>query len=302
MRLTLLGTGCPQVDPRRMGPASLVQTADHALLIDCGSGVTQRLVEAGSSGRAIDALLITHLHSDHVIDFHQIVISSWHQGRKIPWPVYGPPGTRAFVEKSFALWQRELDIRITHERRPSVAGLAMEVVEFSDGEEIRIGDVSVVAVKVNHDPFPETYGFVVSHAGRKLVLSADTVVWPPLIEAARGADCLVHEVFILREMPVIDGVRTAATRDAVAGYHTLSTEVGRVAAAAEVRSLVLNHFVPTRFDAAALVADVRAHFAGPLIPGEDLLSFDLASGIVSIAGAAVALPLPAPGHVHRGER
>jgi ribonuclease Z len=120
------------------------------------------------------------------------------------------------------------------------------------------------------------------------VFSADTVVWPPLIEAARGADCLVHEVFILREMPVVPGVRSAATRDAVAGYHTLSTEVGRVAAEAGVGCLVLNHFVPVRFDAAALVAEVRAHFAGPLVLGEDLLSLDLATRVVGCAGATIA--------------
>lgn len=287
MRLTLLGTGCPQADPRRMGPASLVQAGANALLVDCGSGVTQRLVEAGSSGRAIDALLVTHLHSDHVIDFHQLVVSSWHQGRPRPWRVFGPPGTQAFVEKSFALWRGELDLRIAHERRPSVTGLDVGVTEFADGQSFRVGAFDVTALKVNHDPFPEVYGFVIAEGDQKLAFSADTIVWPPLIAAARGADCLVHEVFILREMPLIEGVRSRATRDAVASYHTLSTEVGRVAAEAGVGCLVLNHFVPVRFDAAALVGEVRAHYAGPLVLGEDLLSYDLGTRVVSLGGAMV---------------
>lgn len=289
MRLTLLGTGCPQADPRRMGPASLVRAGDTALLVDCGSGVAQRLVQAGEPGRGIEALLVTHLHSDHMIDFHQLVVSSWHQGRTRPWRVFGPPGTGAFVERSFALWRRELDFRIAHERRPSTAGLEVEVAEFTDGERFVLGGVEVTTVKVNHDPFPETYGFVLAHAGRKLVFSADTVFWPPLIAAARAADCLVHEVFILREMPVLAGVRSAATRDAVAGYHTLSTEVGRVAAEAGVGALVLNHFVPTRFDAAALIAEVRESWRGPLILGEDLLSYDLSTRVVTADGASIAL-------------
>lgn len=273
-----------------MGPASLVRADGRALLVDCGSGVAQRLVQAGSPGRTIDALLVTHLHSDHVVDFHQLVVSSWHQGRGKPWRVFGPPGTRDFVEKSFALWRRELDIRIAHERRPSTAGLEVEVTEYRDGESFHIGAIGATAVKVNHDPFPETYGFVLTHGGRRLVFSADTIVWAPLIDAARGADCLVHEVFILREMPVVAGVRSEETRNAVAGYHTLSTEVGRVAAEAGVGCLVLNHFVPTRFDAAALVAEVRAHWPGPLIVGEDLLDYDLAARMVSVNGATIAFP------------
>jgi len=289
MRLTLLGTGCPQADPNRMGPASLVRAGENALLVDCGSGVTQRLVQASSSGRAIDALLLTHLHSDHVVDFHQLMVSSWHQGRWRPWRIFGPPGTRGFVEKSSALWRAELDFRISHERRPSTGGLSVEVTEFADGETFQVGCFAVTAVKVNHDPFPETYGFVIEQDGRRLVFSADTIFWPPLVEAARGAHCLVHEVFILREMPVVPGVRTEETRDAVAGYHTLSTEVGRVAAEAGVGVLVLNHFVPTRFDATALVAEVRQHWQGPLILGEDLLAYDLATRVVGVHGATIAL-------------
>lgn len=290
MLLTLLGTGCPQVDPARMGPASLVRSAGRTLLFDCGSGVTQRMAQAGTGGRDLDALFLTHLHSDHVMDFHQLVVSAWHQGRDRPQRVFGPPGTIAFVERSFALWRDELDRRVAHEKRPSVEALDVKVVEYAEGQPLRGGGLTVTPVRVNHDPFPECFGFVVEDGARRLVLSGDTIVWPPLIEAARGADCLLHEVFIRREMPVVDGVRTAECRDAVASYHTLSTEVGRVAAEAGVGCLILNHFVPTRFDRAALVAEIRAEWGGPLLLGEDLMSYDLATRVVTAGGATIALP------------
>ena len=119
MELTLLGTGCPQCDPERLGPASLVRHGGHDFLIDCGSGVTQRLVASGAAGRALDALLLTHLHSDHLVDFYQLIVSSWHQGRDRPQRIFGPPGTRRFVEGTMALWQAELQQRIAHEKRPS---------------------------------------------------------------------------------------------------------------------------------------------------------------------------------------
>lgn len=290
MKLVLLGTGCPQVDPQRMGPAVLVLAGSRRLLFDCGSGVTQRLVQAGTTGAEIDALFLTHLHSDHVVDFHQLLVSSWHQGRDRPWKVFGPPGTIGFVERSAALWKPELDIRVKHEKRPSVAGLDVEVKEFADGRTLRGGGVTVTAVKVNHDPFPEVYGFAVEHEGYRFVHSADTIVWQPLIEAARGADCLLHEVFIRREMRPVEGVRTQEGIDAVASYHTLSSEVGAVAAEADVGVLILNHFVPTRFDRAALVAEVRAQWSGPLVLGEDLMAYDLATRTLQAGSATVAFP------------
>jgi ribonuclease Z len=289
MKLVLLGTGAPPADPQRMGPANLILAGGRRLLFDCGSGVTQRLIQAGTSGAGIDALFITHLHSDHVMDFHQLLVSSWHQGRDRPWKVFGPPGTIGFVERSAALWKPELDIRVAHEKRPSVAGLDVEVTEFADGQTLR-GGVTVTPVKVNHDPFPDVYGFVVEHDGLRFVHSADTIVWQPLIEAARGADCLLHEVLIKREMRVIEGVRTQEGIDAVASYHTLSTEVGAVAAEADVGMLILNHFVPPRFDRAALVAEVRAQWPGPLILGEDLMEYDLATRTLQAGSATVSFP------------
>ncbi len=84
MDLTLLGTGCPQADTERHGPASLVCHNDLAFLVDCGSGVTQRLLAAGCSGRELDAVFLTHLHSDHIVDLFQLIISSLAPGTRPP--------------------------------------------------------------------------------------------------------------------------------------------------------------------------------------------------------------------------
>ena len=81
MQLTLLGTGCPKINYRRFGPANLISTLKVKILIDCGSGVTQRLEQIKISSANIDALLLTHLHSDHVVDLYQLIISSWHSYR-----------------------------------------------------------------------------------------------------------------------------------------------------------------------------------------------------------------------------
>lgn len=289
MEVTLLGTGCPQVDTRRYGPANLVRVAGRAFLVDCGSGTTQRLLGAGASGAGIDAVFLTHLHSDHIVDLFQLIVSSWHQGRDRPQRLFGPPGTRRYVDGLMTLWKPELELRIAHERRPSTLALEVEVVEYAKGEIWRDGGVVVRAVEVRHQPVRYAYGFVFEADGRRLAFSGDTAYSPELIAAARGVDVLVHECFIHREISVLAGVRTAETLAAVASYHTLSHEVGRIAREAEAGCLVLNHFVPVRFDQEALLAEVRRDFAGPIVIGEDLMRLDLVSGVLSHAGAIVGL-------------
>src|SRR5215470_6746669 len=148
MQLTLLGTGCPQCDPERLGPASLVRHGGHQFLVDCGSGVTQRLVAADTSGAAVDAVFLTHLHSDHLVDLYQLIVSSWHQGRDRPQRIFGPTGTRRFVEGTMALWRPELEQRIAHEVRPSTVALEVDVTEFDEGEIFALDDLSVRAVRV----------------------------------------------------------------------------------------------------------------------------------------------------------
>jgi ribonuclease BN (tRNA processing enzyme) len=278
LQLTLLGTGCPQVDTGRYGPASLVRRGSRVYLVDCGSGA------------AIDALFLTHLHSDHLVDLFQLVISSWHQGRDRPQIVYGPKGTRRFVDATLAAWKPDLDQRIAHERRPSTKALEIEVREFEAGVLLEEEGLRVAAVAVAHQPVRYAYGFVFvfEAEGRKLVLSGDTAYCPTLIEAAQGADVLVHECYIHREMKPSPS-RTPEGQRNVAAYHTLSHEVGKVAAAAGARCLVLNHFVPVRFDKDALLAEVRRDYAGPIVVGEDLMHFDLAAGTLRHEGGVIGL-------------
>jgi len=288
MRVTLLGTGCPVVSTERYGPAQVLRHGSSALLVDCGSGVSQRLLAAGLSGRDLEALLLTHLHSDHIVDLFQLIVSAWHQGRDRPQRVFGPRGTRAYVEGLMALWRPELEQRIAHEARPSTAALEVEVTEIDGGQRLEIGDFAVQVVEVEHQPVKQAFGFVFAPAGEqgpRIVLSGDTRRCEALIAAARGAEVLVHEVMVHREMPVIEGVRTAETLANVASYHTLSDQVGKIAAEAGVGCLVLTHFVPPACDRQALLDEVAADFAGPLLIGEDLMTVDAANRQV-VAGAA----------------
>jgi ribonuclease Z len=280
MHMTLLGTGCPAVHAERFGPAQAVRDGDTTLLVDCGSGVTQRMAQAGISGRDIDAVLLTHLHSDHIVDLFQLVISSWHQGRDRPQRVFGPPGTYSYVDGLVSLWQREMEQRIAHERRPSALALQTEVTEIKPDEEVVFGTMRVRAVEVEHKPVRHAYGFVFETDAAKLAISGDTRPCDALIDAAQGADLLLHEVFVHREMRVQHGVRTQETIERVASYHTLSSDVGKVAARAGAKWLALTHFVPPGCDVDALRNEVEADFFGPVTIGADLMILDVGAGRV----------------------
>ena len=130
MQLTLLGTGCPKIDCHRFGPANLISTSKVKLLIDCGSGVTQRLKQANFSTANIDALFLTHLHSDHVVDLYQLIISSWHSYRIKPWSIYGPIGTKKFVYSTMKTWKNERDLRIKYELRSSIKAFDIKLKDF----------------------------------------------------------------------------------------------------------------------------------------------------------------------------
>ena len=127
MELTLLGTGCPSVDYKRFGPSNLISTKTAKILVDCGSGITQRLHELKISSADIDALLFTHLHSDHAVDLYQLIISSWHSYRIKPWKIYGPKGTKKFVKKIMDAWADERKLRISYESRFSAKAFDIQV-------------------------------------------------------------------------------------------------------------------------------------------------------------------------------
>lgn len=289
MRLTLLGTGCPSVSTRRYGAAQLAERGDTRLLIDCGSGVTQRLAEAGVKVAAIDALLITHLHSDHVVDLWQVLVSGWHQGRQRPLRLVVPPGFGRHVAAVEAAWAPERAQRLAFERRPNPDGFAFAIEEIAPGARLAIGDIEVEAVAVDHRPVEPALGFVLRAGGLVAALSGDTRPCPALIEAARGCDLLVHEVFVHAAMPPVPGLRDPATISAVASYHTPSTDVGEVARAAGAGMLALTHIVPPDVDPALLLADARRQYAGPILVGEDLLAIDVARRTASWRGLAVGL-------------
>ena len=275
MELTLLGTGCPSVDHKRFGPSNLVSTKNTKILVDCGSGITQRLHELEVSSADIDALFFTHLHSDHAVDLYQLIISSWHSYRTKPWKIYGPKGTKKFVKKIMDAWADERKLRISYESRASAKAFDIQVTEFKSIGNIKIKDLSIKYFEVDHKPVKYAYGFSFTNKNKKLTISGDTRPCENLMKYAQQSDVLLHEVFIEGEILQINKMRTKKTLHNVQSYHTTSTQVGKVAFIARAKKLVLTHFVPTGFNKNNLKKVVKKDFGKDPVIGEDLMTIEV---------------------------
>jgi ribonuclease Z len=270
MQITLLGTGCPPPNPSRRGPAILVRAGGDSLLVDAGSGVAVQLQRAGMRTSQLRTVLLTHLHSDHVIDLGHLVLTRWIVGENAPLEVLGPAGTAAHVERLLALWSWDIEVRRAHmhDREPP----RVAVTEITEGLVLEREGLSVVAFPVDHEPVKPAFGFRFDTPGRRVAISGDTRPCESLVRHARDVDVLIHECTDMTHAAWTPGcgwpTREAKVR-ALQAYHTSPDEVGEVAAQARARHLVLTHLMPGS-EPADLLARARSHFSGPITIGEDL--------------------------------
>lgn len=280
-RLVLLGTkGGPAIRPGGPSPtAMLLQASGRNLVIDCGLGVTRGLVEAGLHLRDLDLIFITHLHSDHVLELGPLIHTAWTTGLARPVTVYGPPGTQDLWSGFLASLSYDIRTRIDDEGRPDLGSL-VTIVEYGPGMVFEADGLSVDALRVDHPPVTDCFALRARFSGRCVVFSSDTAYFPPLAEFASGADILVHEAMLPEGVESIVS-RTgngARLREHLIASHTFAADAGRIAAAAGVKRLVLNHLIPAD-DPAFTEADWRATlvpvWSGDLVIGSDGLVIGL---------------------------
>lgn len=279
MKLTLLGTGTPIPDPARRGPGQVIEVGDSLVLIDCGSGVLHRLLEAGYQRPAIRRIGITHLHSDHVTGLPDLLWAGWiMRWWDEPPPIAGPPGTAAFVNGLLDAFAYDVAVRIKGERLRR-EWLVPQVQEMGEGWAVDGDGWRLTGFHVEHEPVDEAFGFRLEAGGRSAVISGDTRPSENLIRHAQSADLLVHEVYwrtgALAMRTGIADPDMLARRATIDYYHTHSEDVGTIAARAEAKHLVLSHILFRGGTAADLLADIAPDFRGPVTVGEDLQVFEV---------------------------
>jgi ribonuclease Z len=280
-RVTLLGTGTPKPQADRFGPSTLIEAGGQKLLIDAGRGATIRLSQIGVPLGRIDALLITHYHSDRTVGIPDLWLTGWLQShyakRTAPFRVIGPAGARTLMSHLEKAYELDIKIRIEDEKL-SPAGAAIDVQEFGNDCVVYEKDgVRVIAFEVDHgDVIKPAYGYRIEYGGRAVVISGDTRTSDNVVTYGTGADLLIHEVAIVRpELASQPYIRR------IMAHHTTAREAGAIFERAKPRLAAFTHLVflaseqipPASVD--DLIEATRQTYAGPLEVGEDLMSFEI---------------------------
>lgn len=266
VRVVLLGTGNPNPQPDHMGPSSAVIAGAHVYIVDAGPGVVRRAVQAGIEMRQITRAFITHLHSDHTIGLPDLILTPAVTGRQEAFEIYGPPGLRAMIDHITQAYREDIDIRL-HGGEPSVAaGYVVHAHDVKPGEIYRDDAVRVTAFPVPHGAWKYAYGYRFDAGGKSIVFSGDTAPSDAVIKACSGCDLLIHEVYSAAGLEK----RTPDWQRYHRAFHTSGVELGKIAAAARARKLVLTHLLPMGQTEDELIGEVRRNYSGEVIYGKDL--------------------------------
>ncbi len=274
MQVTITGSGTPIPCPGRAGPGVLVEAGQVLLQVDAGRATVLRLAECGNSPADLSALLLTHHHSDHMVDVADLLLTRWIRGGAMPFTVVVPDGPAVRqLEGLVDFWKDDIAVRQSHGRRPTTP--SVHIVGFTPAPEPqevwRIGDVVVSAVEVHHEPVRPAVAYRIDAPEGSAAVSGDTRVCDAVARLAQGADVLVHEAMR------VDAV-LAAGMPHVAAYHADTRELGRQVAGLGVGTLVLTHLEPSPRDRATeerYAAEVReGGYRGGLVVARDLVSVD----------------------------
>jgi ribonuclease BN (tRNA processing enzyme) len=280
-RIVFLGTkGGPRVGIGASNPANLVVVNDTPFVIDCGMGVSRQLVNAGVPIQSVKHIFISHHHSDHNLEYGNLFYNAWAAGLSTPIHSFGPKGIEQMTKTYWELNKFDVETRIEDEGRPDPRPLLIAKDILDDGVVLQTADVKVTAFRTPHPPIVDSFAYKFETPDGTVVFSSDTAYNPKLAEFARGADVLVHECLYV---PAVDRLvlktRNGATlKKHLMESHTTTEDVGRIAAAAGVKLLVLSHFVPgddPEVTDENWIEGARKNFAGKIIVAKDLMQLAL---------------------------
>ena len=257
LTVAICGAGSPIVDPERSGSCAVVIAGDQAVLVDSGNGVA-KLGRMGISAGLIDALFLTHFHSDHINGTGELMTQRWAgSGTDQPLPIYGPEGVQRIVDGFNMAYADDRVYREEHHTTkvmPPSGGLAVAHPFKPSPHGIKVFEnngLVVTAFQVDHEPVAPSVGYKFEYKGRSVVFSGDTAKDVTVQKFATGSDLLVHEALSTEIVGMITEAAKQTNRPRIEkitvdilDYHTSPVEAAEIAAAADVPFLLFSHIVP----------------------------------------------------------
>lgn len=287
LHVGLCGAGAPFPDDKRSGPCTLVVAGQRLFIFDTGSGSARHIGAMGFNPGRIEAIFLTHFHSDHIDGLGELMLQRWGaSANSKPVPVYGPSGVDAVIGGFLQAYEQDHQYRVAHHGNTvlPITGFGAMAKPFAmPGAEpvvlIKNQDLEISAFAVDHAPVHPAVGYRIRYKDRSVVLSGDTVKSAAVANAAKGADLLVHEalseplVAILRDSAAAAGRHNLEKvfKDIV-DYHTSPQEAAEVAEQAQVGYLLLNHIVPPLPLPGlkkVFLGDAAERYSGPIRIGQD---------------------------------
>ena len=282
--VTFLGTSGPSMAIERAESGTLIQAGGETLLIDCGRGVPERLVQAGIRG--VDKVFLTHLHSDHTQGLPILWMSSWNS-RSTKLSLWGPgsgpdqpTGTTGLAQSLTTAFATNTHIRRDLVEKWPAEKIIIDAHDIEEGVVYQSKGVTVTAFRVKHDPVTPAFGYRVDYAGRSVVVSGDTRPSDNLVKFSKDVDILVHEVFVqgnplssmatgMTAAPGMGTVNNAGSTNPVAAYHTTPEEAAEIFIKTAPRLAVFSHIAPNYVDPTQRAR--TAGYSGPLQVAKDLM-------------------------------
>lgn len=288
IKVTLLGTGTPQLNPRRMSYSTLIEAGDEVLLFDAGRAAMLQAKKSGVNLKKLNKLFLTHLHSDHVVGIPDVWLTGFlaPSFRATPMYVWGPNGVDNLTAGLRQAYDVDVNLRVAQYGGKRSAGMEFETTTVHDGYTYESNGVKVTAFEVQHTGPDTAFGYKIEYSGRSVVLSGDTIYNENVVKYATGVDLLVHQVgYAPKE--VIEQNKVVAR---IMSLHTQPEKVAEILNVAKPKMAVLSHIVifgPQGPDLSPegeekMMDVIRQHYSGAVTLGQDLMAFEVGDQVIQL--------------------